>query len=64
MSYSLRSRPPFFGKHFDHWGIASIWDITFLVELPARLLLALSHRSAEEVLDTVHGYALTLRLRA
>jgi hypothetical protein len=41
-------------------GVASMWVITFLVELPARLLLASVRRSKREFSDTTRGYALAL----
>ncbi len=60
LAYSLRSRLLYFAKHFGAMGVASMWVITFLVELPARLLLASVRRSKREFSDTTRGYALAL----
>lgn len=60
LSYVLRSRLYFARKHFSFAGATVVYGATFLIEPFARLARALLHRSPEEAMNTIKGYALLL----
>jgi GT2 family glycosyltransferase len=59
--YSLRSRLLYAGKHFRPASRLGLVALTFLIELPARLLRAVLGGSLPEAAETVRAYRLLLR---
>lgn len=59
--YSMRSRMQYAQKHFSTLETATLFLMTFLVELPARLLRAIAHGSIQQATETCSGFAMLVR---
>jgi len=54
--YSLRSRILYGYKHFGHFPAIGLMLGTLVLEPIARMILGISHRSGEEIAETIRGY--------